>query len=198
MTSEDQARPARYRGLVGAGLVAVFLTSGLLGFVLLTRGDDDNLGVASSTLSRPSIQAPSTSTTLNSRVEVIKRLRNILRIRDEAFHERDAEILDDVYTSDCPCLEGDRNAIRDLINNNYHMVGGATSIQVRKASQVNEKLWLVIADFRSAPLQIETEDNKIVREEPAGSDFFQFALARPTGSREWLLGRATSYQDNSG
>jgi hypothetical protein len=121
-----------------------------------------------------------------------------LKIRDEAFRERDAEILDDVYTSDCPCLEGDRNAIRELVNNNYHMVGGATSIQVRKASQINKKLWVVIADFRSAPLQIETEDNKLVREEPAGSDLFQFALARPTGSTEWLLGRATAYQDASG
>lgn len=197
MTSEDQARSARYRGLVGAGLVAVFLTSGLLGVVLLTR-DDDNLGVANATLSRPSIQAPSTSTTSGSRVEVIERLRNILRIRDEAFRARDAEILSDVYTTDCPCLGGDRNAIQELLDNNYHMVGGATSIQVRKASQVNKELWLVIADFRSAPLQIETEDNKLVREEPAGSDLFQFALARPTGSTEWLLGRATAYQDASG
>jgi hypothetical protein len=197
MTSEDQVRSARYRGLVGAGLVAVFVAGGLLGAVLLTR-DDDNLGVSNSTPSRPSIQAPSTSTTLNSRVEVIERLRNILKIRDEAFRERDAEILDDVYTSDCPCLEGDRNAIRELVNNNYHMVGGATSIQVREASQINKKLWSVIADFRSAPLQIETEDNKLVREEPAGSDLFQFALARPTGSTEWLLGRATAYQDASG
>jgi hypothetical protein len=197
MTSEDQVRSARYRGLVGAGLVAVFVAGGLLGAVLLTR-DDDNLGVSNSIPSRPSIQAPSTSTTLNSRVEVIERLRNILKIRDEAFRERDAEILDDVYTSDCPCLEGDRNAIRELVNNNYRTVGGATSIQVREASQINKKLWLVIADFRSAPLQIETEDNKLVREEPAGSDLFQFALARPTGSMEWLLGRATAYQDASG
>jgi hypothetical protein len=42
MTSEDQVRSARYRGLVGAGLVAVFVAGGLLGAVLLTR-DDDNL-----------------------------------------------------------------------------------------------------------------------------------------------------------
>jgi hypothetical protein len=67
-----------------------------------------------------------------------------------------------------------------------------------KLAQINKKLWLVIADFRSAPLKIETEDNKLVREEPAGSDLFQFALARPTGSTEWLLGRATAYQDDSG
>jgi hypothetical protein len=187
----------RYRGLVRAGLVGAFLISSLLGVILLTR-DDNKVGEASSTLSRPSIKALSTSSTLNPRVEVLERLRNILRIRDEAFQDRDAEILRDVYTNDCPCLEGDGNAIQELINNSYHMVGGATSIKLQKASQVNERLWLVIADFRSAPLRIETEDNKLVREEPAGSDLFQFALARPTGSREWLLGRATAYQDDSG
>jgi hypothetical protein len=89
MTSEDRARSARYRGLVGAGLVAVFLTSGLLGVVLLTR-DDDNLGVTNSTLSRPSVQAPSTSTTLNSRVEVIERLRNITKAKAGCWTRRRA------------------------------------------------------------------------------------------------------------
>jgi hypothetical protein len=146
-------------------LVGAFLISSLLGVILLTR-DDNKVGEASSTLSRPSIKALSTSSTLNPRVEVLERLRNILRIRDEAFQDRDAEILRDVYTNDCPCLEGDGNAIQELINNSYHMVGGATSIKLQKASQVNERLWLVIADFRSAPLRIETEDNKLVRGSP--------------------------------
>jgi hypothetical protein len=126
---------------------------------------------------------------------VIGRLREILRIRDEAFRERNLENLRDVYTTDCPCLEGDRNAIKELIDNNYHMIGGTTSIEVKKASQVNGSLWLVIANFKSAPLRIETEDRRLIREEPRGSDLFQFALSRPSGSSDWLLGRATAYQD---
>jgi hypothetical protein len=129
---------------------------------------------------------------------VIERLRETLRIRDEAFRERHPEILRDVYTTDCPCFEGDRNAIKELADKDYHMVGGATSIQVKKTNQVNGKLWLIIADFQSAPLRIETEDRRLIREEPRGSDLFQFALSRPSGSSDWLLGRATAYQDAAG
>jgi hypothetical protein len=148
---------------------------------------------------RPSsIDASPTSTTLEVRTEVIERLKEILQIRDEAFRERDAEILEDIYTVDCPCLEGDRNAIKELTVNNYHMVGGTTSVQIRKANQVSARLWLIVADFRSAPLRIEAEDNKLVRKESGGSDLFQFALSKPAGSSEWLLGRATVYKDSSG
>jgi hypothetical protein len=129
---------------------------------------------------------------------VIERLREILRIRDEAFRERNPDILRDVYTTDCPCFEGDRNAIKELADNDYQLVGGATSIQVKEARQINGKLWLIIADFQSAPLRIEAKDRRLIREEPKGSDLFQFALSRPSGSSEWLLGRATAYQDAAG
>ena len=193
MTSEDQTRSARYRRLAGAGLVGVLLTSSLLGVVLLTREDEN--GVATPTSPQPSTKALPTSTTLNTRVEVIERLREILKTRDKAFRERNPEILRDVYTTDCPCFKGDSNAIKELVDNNYHVVGGATIIQVQKASRVNGKLWLVIADFQSAPLRIETEGRRLVREEPRGSDLFQFALSKPSGSSDWLLGRATAYQD---
>jgi hypothetical protein len=129
---------------------------------------------------------------------VVERLREILRIRDEAFRKRNPETLREVYTTDCPCLEGDTNAIKELIANNYHMVGGTTSIQIEKTNQVGGKLWLVIANFQSAPLRIETEDGRLIREEPRGSDLFQFALSKPLGSSDWLLGRATAYQDAAG
>jgi hypothetical protein len=196
MTSEDQSRSARYRRVIRAGLVALLLTSSFLGVVLLTG--EDEIGVVTPTSPQPSTEALSTTTTRNTRVEVIERLREILRIRDEAFRERNPQILRDIYTTDCPCFEGDRNAIKELADNNYRVIGGATSIQVRKTSQVNGKLWLVIADFRSAPLRIETEDRRLIREEPRGSDLFQFALSRPSGSRDWLLGRATAYKDAAG
>jgi hypothetical protein len=111
---------------------------------------------------------------------------------------RDASILSAVYSVDCPCLEGDRNAIKELKSNNYHVVGGVTSIRVHKVEQVTERLWLIIADFKSAPLRIESESREVIREEPAGSDLFQFALSRPTGSTKWLLGQATAYKDDSG
>ena len=196
MTSEDQTRVARYRRLIGLGLVGILLASTFVGLVLLP-GENES-GVATPTSPQPSTTAFPTSTTQETRVEVIERLREILRIRDEAFRERNPEILRGVYTTDCPCFEGDRNAIQELADQNYHVVGGATSIQVKKTNQVNGKLWLIIADFQSAPLRIETEDRRLIREEPRGSDLFQFALSRPSGSSDWLLGRATAYKDAAG
>jgi hypothetical protein len=139
-----------------------------------------------------------TSTMRDAHDEVVVRLREILRIRDKAFRERNADILNGLYTADCPCLEGDRNAIRELTENSYHVVGGETSVRVRRVERVTDRAWLVVADFRSAPLRIEAEDSRLIREEPAGSDLFQFALSKPTGSQEWLLGQATEYKDRTG
>jgi hypothetical protein len=196
MPNEDHpTQPATVRRIAIAVFSAIVLLVVLLGAVLLSR--EDGVGGAATTVGQSSDASP-TSTTLEVRAEVIERLKEILQIRDKAFRERDAEILEDVYTLDCPCLEGDRNAINELTTNNYHMVGGATSVRIRKASQVSARLWLVVADFRSRPLRIEAEDNKLIREEAGGSDLFQFALAKPAGSSEWLLGRATVYKDNSG
>ena len=193
MTSEDQTRSARYRPVVVAGLVGALLASSLLGIVFVTGQDESR--VSSPTSPPPSTEVRSPSTTLSTRVEVIERLHEILRIRDEAFHDRNSAVLRDVYTTDCPCLAGDVNAIKELVDNNYHVVGGATSIRVKRATKVNGQLWLVIADFQSTPLRIETEDRRLIRQEPRGSDLFQFMLSRPLGSSDWLLGRATAYQD---
>ena len=55
-------------------------------------------------------------------------------------------------------------------------------------------MWIVVADFNSEALRIETESGRLVRTEPLGSDLFQFVLARPMGSTQWLLGRASSYE----
>jgi hypothetical protein len=196
MTNADpHLPPASPRRLVALVLVAVLLLAALLAAVLLSR---DVARVAVSTLPPSTTGALSTSTTGDIRAEVVGRLRKILEIRDQAFRDRSPKILNDVYTEDCPCLEGDKNAIQELIHNDYHIVGGATSVRIREVNQVSERLWLVVADFRSAPLRIEAEDNRLVREEAGGSDLFQFALSRRSESTEWLLGRATAYRNGSG
>ena len=152
MPNEDHSiRSVAMRRLAVAGLVAIVLVVALLGAVFGSR--DDDAGVAAATRTQSSIDSTPTTTMLDARTEVVGRLRKILGIRDKAFRERDAKVLDKVYTVDCPCLEGDRNAIQELVANNYHMVGGATSIRIHRASQVNARLWLVVADFRSAPLR---------------------------------------------
>jgi hypothetical protein len=197
MPNENHSiRSVAMRRLALAALVAMVLVLVLLGTVVLSR--DDDVGVAAATRTQSSIDSSPATTTLDARTEVIERLRKILGIRDKAFRERDAKVLEKVYTVDCPCLEGDRNAIQELVANNYHIVGGGTSIRIHRASRVSSQLWLIVADFRSAPLRIEAEDRRLIREEPGGSDLFQFALAKPAGSSEWLLGRATAYEDRSG
>jgi hypothetical protein len=196
MANEDQqAPPATPRRLAALALVVSVLLVAMLVTVLLGRDGDSE--VAAPTLT-PSTEASSTTTTVDTRTEVVGRLRTILGIRDKAFRDRNAGILEEVYTDDCPCLEGDRNAIQELTDNDYHIVGGATSIRVRQVNRVSERLWLVIADFRSAPLRIEAEGNRLIRVESGGSDLFQFALSKPSGSPDWLLGQALAYRDGSG
>ena len=197
MASDDHpTRSASIRRFSVVGFLAVLLLVASLGAILLSR--DGDVGGPTPTIRQSSAEASPTSTTLETRAEVVERLRKILEVRDKAFRERNAEILDDVYTVDCPCLKGDRNAINELTANNYHMVGGVTSVRIREVNRVSARLWLVIADFRSAPLRIEAEDNKLIRQESGGSDLFQFALSKPAGSNEWLLGRATAYRNSSG
>jgi hypothetical protein len=171
MNEDPGGSPATSRRLVATGLLMVVLLVALLGTLLWTRQEDER-EVAPSAATPSSVEALPTSTTRDTRDEVIERLQQILRIRDKAFRERDAEILKDLYTTDCPCLEGDRNAIRELTENNYHIVGGTTSILIRRVERVTDRAWLIIADFRSAPLRVEAEGDRLIREEPAGSDLF--------------------------
>jgi hypothetical protein len=195
MNIEDhKVQSATSRRLLAIGLAAILPVAVVLA-VLVTREDGR---AARSTLAPSSSVAVPTTTTLDTRSELTRRLEEILKIRDRAFQARDSQILKDIYTVDCPCLEGDGNAIQELIDNDYHVVGGATSIRLHRVSRASARLWLIVADFRSAPLRIETDDGRLIREEPGGSELFQFALSRPSGSNEWLLGRATAYRDGSG
>jgi hypothetical protein len=193
-TEDHKVQSVISRRLLAIGLAAILPVAVVLA-VLVTREDGR---ATRSTLAPSSSVAVPTTTPLDTRSELTGRLEEILKIRDRAFQARDSQILKDIYTVDCPCLEGDGNAIQELIDNDYHVVGGATSIRLHRISRASARLWLIVADFRSAPLRIETDDGRLIREEPGGSQLFQFALSRPSGSNEWLLGRATAYRDGSG
>jgi hypothetical protein len=136
-----------------------------------------------------------TTTTLDPQAELVARLREILARREAAYSQRDPDILKQIYTVDCPCLKSDSNAIRELVSEDYIWVGGETSIKVRRLERVTARMWIIVADFTSEALRIETESGRLVRTEPRGSDLFQFVLAMPTGSSQWLLGRASSYEN---
>jgi hypothetical protein len=132
MTNGDhQVPPAISRRLVAMVLVVILLSAALLAGVLLSR--DGDVGATASTSASSSTEALPTSTTEDTRAEVVGRLKRILAIRDKAFRDRNAEILNNVYTEDCPCLEGDKNAIEELTKNDYHIIGGATSVRIRRS-----------------------------------------------------------------
>jgi hypothetical protein len=140
---------------------------------------------------------PTTSNTVTSvdeQGELVARLKEILAARERAYRTRDPEILKKIYTVDCPCLESDTNAIRELIDADYVWVGGRTSVRIRRTEQVTTRMWTLVADFSSEDLRIQTRSGQLIRSEPKGRSLFQFILARPIGSTEWLLGRAIAYK----
>jgi hypothetical protein len=174
---------------VAATVVALLVVTAVVA-VLMTRGDGEAAG---STVPEPSSSqttASPTTTTIDTRTEVVARLREILRVRDVAYRRRDAELLKTIYTNDCPCLAGDGNAIKQLLKDNAIWVGASTSIRVEKLERVSDRLWIVIANFNASPFRIETESGQLVRSIEGRSELFRFVLARIAARTEWMLGYA--------
>jgi hypothetical protein len=166
MAGKPASHPTpRYRRLAGA--IAVLLAAGSLLAALVVRSKDEGPSVIAADEPPTSSTAVPSTTSPSIRNELLDRLREILAIRDRAFRTRNAKLLDDIYTADCPCRVGDKSAINELARNNYRIIGGATSIEARRLERVTDRLWLIIADFRSAPLRIETEGKRLIRVEPA-------------------------------
>jgi hypothetical protein len=128
--------------------------------------------------------------------EVVARLREILRIREDAYRFRDPELLRTIYSDDCPCLATDEKAIYELLEREHRWAGISTSIDVRSAKKIDQRIWVVVALLHSDRLQIETSGGAPVHVEPAGDDLFQFTLVMPRDSQEWLLGLATILEGN--
>ena len=182
MRDDDQPasgpQPNRRKALRGvSSVLAVLIACGLL-FAILAVRDDDEADGASTRESSDAPPSSQTNTTVDARAELVARLEEILAKREVAYRKRDPDILREIYTVDCPCLKSDSNAIRELRSEGYNWVGGETSIKVRRLERVTERMWILIADFSSEPLRIETESGRIVRNEPRGSDLFQFVLAK--------------------
>ena len=155
-----------------------------LGVLFATYEDDPTILPIDST----DPVAPTGQTIPTLEHEIVSRLRDILRIREEAYRLRSPEYLRSIYSSDCPCLMNDERAIKELLDRNYRWRGIATSIEVRRVTRINNQLWIVVAVLKSKALRIERGDGRLIRIEPAGNDLFQFALVRPRGAEQWLLG----------
>jgi hypothetical protein len=135
--------------------------------------------------------AAPTTTTIDTKTEVVARLREILRVREEAFASRDASLFDQVYTSDCPCLKAGRDAIAALVKENVVWKGRSISILVQSTQRINDRLWEVVAVFTSKPFRIETEDGALIRTASAERITYRFLLFRPSEGEQWLLGNAS-------
>jgi hypothetical protein len=119
-----------------------------------------------------------TTTTAAAREEVVSQLRAILRVRDRAYRERNVDLLREVYTTDCPCLKGDEGAIQQLLKDDAVWVGATTSVRIKEFEKVNDRLWIIVADFIGSPFRIETESGELIRAVAGRTELFRFALAR--------------------
>jgi hypothetical protein len=192
MANEDHgsaSRPPRTisrRAWMPAALIGVLVA--VIAVLAVTRHADPGTTASPSTPA-PASTAAVTTTTVGEREEVVTQLRAILRTRDRAYLQRDTDLLREVYTTDCPCLRGDKGAIQQLLKDNVVWVGANTSVQVRKLERVNDRLWIVVANFVASPFRIETESGELIRAVGGRSELFRFALRRTT-SNKFLLGFA--------
>jgi hypothetical protein len=185
------APTGRRNRLVLVGLVmAVLLVWGILTSIAqLRRSSDDSASRA--TLPSRTGATTASSSTISTAEEVLVRFKEIFRIRDQAIRTRNPLLLDEIYTVDCPCLKGDQQLIRKLRQERLLWRGVEISLDVQDMEKVNNRLWTATALVTTSPFQITTESDVVVRRVPKGQEFSRFALARPTGMGDWLLGQAS-------
>jgi hypothetical protein len=132
---------------------------------------------------------PSSTASPDPESVVVARLQEIIQIREQAFRERNADLFDEVYTSDCSCLKAGREAIAALKKENIRWRNRSVSVDVQSVTSINDNLWEVVALFVSDAFRIETENGSLVREAPGERLRYRFLLVRSSGS--WRLGKAS-------
>ena len=172
--------------LVGLGIAAA-----ILAFAIQS---DSSAPDAASSQPPPSLAV--TTTSLAEKDAVVSRLNAILEERDRAYRDRDVGLLRKVYSIDCPCLRGDGDAIRQLLKDDAVWKGASTSVRVKKLEKVNDRLWIVVADFIASPFRIETESGDLVRTVDGRTELFRFVLARPTSGQSLVLGFAAPVDED--
>jgi hypothetical protein len=178
---------ASRRGFLLAALIGGLVVA--LAVIPVGKRTDPEAAGSPSTMPASSDRAEATSATIAEKELVIEQLRAILKMRDQAYRDRNIGLLKEIYTTDCPCLRGDRGAIQQLLKDNAVWVGSTTSVQVKSFEKVNDRLWIVVANFAGSPFRIETESGELIRTVEGRSELFRFALTRTTSNR-LLLGFA--------
>jgi hypothetical protein len=190
--SARASREARHRTRQYVITFVLVAASIVIAGVAVSRGGE--VPSPSSTSHQTNRDAPTTAPTVSTRDEVAVRLRRILQIRDRALLERDAGLLSGIYTVDCKCLKDGRALIQQLERENIVWRGVKTSVDIKSAEEVNDRLWIIVATVSTPSVRIETEAGQLVRIVPPERNLVRFALARPQNQDEWLLGNAATFE----
>jgi hypothetical protein len=177
------------RSLVKLVAAALAILVVVASFLLTRVGDDDRPSAAIAPSTPDSTTAP--STTIDNREEIVARLQQIFKVRDYAIETRNSSLLESIYTVDCPCRQGDSSLIKRLRRERLVWVGIEVTLQVEEVERINDRLWTVNALVIAAPFRIEKESGELVRRMPLGQELSRFALTRPVGEENWLLGQAS-------
>jgi hypothetical protein len=187
MPNDDRVeRRALRRAFILLGLLTGLAIA--VAFVAFAIRSDSS--VPDSASAQPSSSLAVTTTSLAEKEAVVSRLREILEERDRAYRERDVRLLRKVCSIDCPCLQGDGDAIRQLLKDDAIWNGATTAIRVKKLEKVSDRMWVVVADFIASPFRIETESGDLVRAVAGRRELFRFVLARSTSGQSLVLGFA--------
>jgi hypothetical protein len=191
---DDPTRRRHRYVLVGLVMAAILV---LAIFALTTQLAKAHHG---STLPDTGLSESQTTTTpkstIGTREEVVTRIHQIFRVRDQAIRTRNPLLLGNIYTVDCPCLKGDQQLIQKLKQERRRWRGVKVSLAVREAEKINDRLWTVSAVVTTSSFDITTESGVLVRRVPQGHEFSRFTLARPTNQDNWLLGQASVIQEH--
>jgi hypothetical protein len=190
---EHHNRPSHRTTWAAAITTALLVAAGAA--VLATRGEDPPAASLPPAPSSPPATVAATTTTIDPRTEVVARLKEILKVREEAFAKRDASLFDQIYSDDCPCLKSGRDAIAALLKENVVWKGRSISLLIQSIDEINEQLWEVVAVFTSKPFRIETEEGVLIRDAPAERIRYRFLLFRPAKGAPWVLGNASVLKD---
>jgi hypothetical protein len=123
--------------------------------------------------------------------QLVSRLHQILKVRDQAVKSRNASLLNGIYTVDCPCLKGDRQLIGNLRRDGLVWRGVNISLDVQGTERLSDRLWAINAVITTSPFEIVKESGEVVKRIPGGQELSRFALAKIDGEQEWLLGQAS-------
>src|SRR6266508_5499966 len=97
-----------------------------------------------------------------------------------------------IFNSDCPCLRDDSGAIQAMRSRRIVWQGSSVSIEVKSTQQVTDRLWIITAVMSGVPFQIKNESGDLIRSVPAERELIRFAMTKPSGHDQWLLGNASS------